>query len=132
VYSDLLVKQLEGTISYASYNVEPNEGLSQMQEDFDAIKPGTKPDTLSAAAYFAADKLIAAVKQVGKKNITPEAVQKVLANQKWELEGFAGPNRYPESTVISTPSCQVPMKSDGTTWDVVVPYGCSTKQFKVP
>ena len=131
LYTDVLVKPLANTVASVSYNVDTNPGMTQMQKDFDAIKPGVKPDTLSSGAYFAADKFIKAVKSLPKNKITPEAVQQVLAKQKWEIKGLAGPNNYPQSTVLSTPSCQMLLKSDGTKWETVVPFACSSKQFKV-
>ena len=131
LYTDILVKPLAGTVASVSFNVAPNAGLTQMQKDFDAIKPGANIDTLSAGAYFAADKLIMAAKKVGKSKITPESVQKVLATMTWSIKGLVGPNQYPASTVGSSPSCQMLMKSDGTKWDPVVSFACSSKQYKV-
>jgi ABC-type branched-subunit amino acid transport system substrate-binding protein len=132
LYTDVLLKPLAGTIAYAAYNAAPNAGLTQLEKDLDAIESGTKVTTANAAAYFAADKLIAAVKKVGKAKLTPEAVQAALAKQTWEIKGFAGPNKYPASTVVSSPACTTVLEdTDGSAWKVVVPYGCSSKTFKV-
>ena len=98
LFSDLLIEPLAGTVASAFYNIEPNDGLTQMQEDLEAFEPGTEVSATNAYAYFAADMFIQALKKVGT-NVTPEAVQEALANQTWEIEGFAGPTRYPESTV---------------------------------
>ena len=42
LYTDALLKPLAGTIAYSAYNVAPNAGLTQMQKDLDAVKPGTR------------------------------------------------------------------------------------------
>jgi len=130
LYTDLLVAPLAGTVAQSFYNVEPNEGLTQLQEDLEAFEPGTEISATNAPAYFAADMFIQALKEVGT-NVTPEAVQEALANQTWEIEGFVGPIEYPDSTVASTPSCNSLLESDGTAWTVVVPFGCSDKQYPV-
>jgi branched-chain amino acid transport system substrate-binding protein len=130
LYSELLVEPLAGTVAVSFYNVEPNEGLTQMQEDLEAFEPGTAISATNAPAYFAADMFIQALKEVGT-DLTPEAVQEALANQTWEIEGFVGPVEYPASTVASTPSCNSLLESDGTEWTVVVPYDCSDVQHPV-
>lgn len=130
LYTDLLVAPLAGTVAQSFYNVEPNDGLTQLQEDLEAFEPGTKISATNAPAYFAADMFIQALKEVGT-NLTPEAVQQALANQTWEIEGFVGPIRYPDSTVVSTPSCNSLLESDGTAWTVVEPYSCSDKTHPV-
>jgi ABC-type branched-subunit amino acid transport system substrate-binding protein len=130
LYTDLLVEPLAGTVAQSFYNVEPNEGLTQLQEDLEAFEPGTEISATNAPAYFAADMFIQALKEVGT-NVTPEAVQEALANQTWEIEGFVGPIEYPDSTVASTPSCNSLLESNGTAWTVVVPFGCSDKQYPV-
>jgi ABC-type branched-subunit amino acid transport system ATPase component len=74
LYTDLLVEQLAGTVAVAFYNVEPNHGLTQMQEDLEAFEPGTEVSASNAPAYFAADMFVQALKDVGP-NVTPDAVQ---------------------------------------------------------
>ena len=133
LYSDLVVKPLEGTLTGSSYNTAPNKGLTQMQEDVEAVAPGTKVTSLNAAAYFAADMFIQAVKTAakqGKANITPEAVQKAASVQTWEIPGLVGPTIYPASTQVAKKSCSTLLKSDGTTWNIVAPFTCSAKTFR--
>src|SRR5205814_2199474 len=84
LYSDLLLKPLAGTVSSSQYNASPNAGLTKLEADVDAVKPGTKLIGLNAAAYFSADMFIQALKKVGT-NVTPEAVQQALATQTWEI-----------------------------------------------
>jgi ABC-type branched-subunit amino acid transport system substrate-binding protein len=133
---DIFAKQLAGTISTSFFNIAPSPGLTQMKADFTAAgAPATTP-IFSEETYFAADIFIQAlktvVKQSGAKGITPEAVQKVLASQTWQINGLVGPIKYPASTVVSTPACGELITSSGTApWTVVYPYACSSKQFKI-
>ena len=64
-------------------------------------------------------------------DITPENVQKVAVTLTFEIKGLYGPTKYPESNVISTPSCGAIVLANGTGWDTVEPYACSTKTYKV-
>jgi branched-chain amino acid transport system substrate-binding protein len=130
LYSDLLIEPLAGTVASVFYNTEPNEGLTQMQEDLEAFEPGTEVSSTNVFAYFAADMFIQAVKEAAP-DISPESVQQALANQTWEIEGFVGPVQYPDSTVAPTPSCNALMLNDGTEWTVARPYDCSDRQFEV-
>jgi hypothetical protein len=133
---DILAKPLAGTLSLGFSNTQPTPALAQMKADFAAAgKSGTLP-LYSDATYFAADMFVKAVKAVvaksGVKGLTPEAVQKFLSTQTWELKGLAGPIKYPASTVLSTPSCSELLSSSGTApWDVVEPYSCSSQRYKV-
>jgi branched-chain amino acid transport system substrate-binding protein len=130
LFSDLLIEPLAGTVASVFYNTEPNDGLTQMQEDLEAFESGTEVSSTNVYAYFAADMFIQAVKEAAP-DITPESVQQALANQTWEIEGFVGPVRYPDSTVASTPSCNSLMMDDGTEWTVLRPYDCSDVQHEV-
>ena len=133
---DGFAKTLSGTISTSFFNIAPNPGLTQMKADFAAASaPATTP-IFSQETYFAADMFIQALKTVvkksGVKGITPEAVQKVLATQTWQINGLVGPIKYPAATVVSTPACGELITSSGTApWTVIAPYACSSKQFKI-
>jgi branched-chain amino acid transport system substrate-binding protein len=133
---DLFTKPLAGTVATGFYNTAPNPGLTQMQKDLDAVSQGKPPGTFFFAAYFAADMFIQgvknAMKKVGAKNLTPEAVQQALAKQSWEIKGLIGPTKYPASTVVPTPSCnELLTSSGGTTWDIAVPYACSYERIPI-
>jgi hypothetical protein len=105
-----------------------------MLDDIQKFKPGTKLDSGVAAAYFAADMFIQAVKTAakkGKSNITPEAVRKIAANQTWEIKGLVGPTIYPTSTAYQHQACIALMEdTDGTAWNIAEKYSCSSKTFK--
>ena len=111
-------------------------GQQKLKDSLDAFEPGAsaKLDTAMMAGYLSTDMFIQALKTVakkGKSNITPENVQKAAMNQTWEIEGVAGPTKYPNATVSSYPKCVGTVLSDGTTWQIVTPYACSTKTFPV-
>jgi hypothetical protein len=61
--------------------------------------------------------------------ITPENVQKVASTFTFELKGVKGPIEYPKATVMSFPACFSQFHSDGTKWETVVPFSCSTKTY---
>jgi ABC-type branched-subunit amino acid transport system substrate-binding protein len=136
LYSNLLVKPMEGSGVTATF-VNPEDtspGMALLKKDVDALEPGqsAKVDSGMISAYSSTDMFIQALKTVAKKGksaITPAAVQKAAAVQKWEIKGLAGPTNYPQSTGFDYPLCMTLMISDGTTWNTVVPYGCSTKKF---
>jgi branched-chain amino acid transport system substrate-binding protein len=130
---DVLAKQLAGTLTQAFYNTAPNAGLAQLEADLDAFKPGTKPVSYSnVPAYFAADMFIQAVKKVGR-DITPEAVQRALATQTWQMPGLVGPIKYPGSTVGPTPACGELLQdnADGSGFTTLQPYGCVDQQIRI-
>jgi ABC-type branched-subunit amino acid transport system substrate-binding protein len=135
LYSDVLVKALAGTVSWGFFNNEPNAGLTKMINDVEAVAPGTKLDSWVASSYFSADMFITALKGAAKKGtsgITPENVQKFASTMKWQIKGLVGPQTYPDATVAPTPSCtSLVGDPDGTAWETVLPYSCSSKRFKV-
>jgi branched-chain amino acid transport system substrate-binding protein len=126
-----LEKAMDGTLTSAFYNTEASDGLTQMQADFDAIKPGTKPNpTTNVPAYFAADMFIQALKKLGK-NITPDALQKEMSTMTWGITGLVGPLHYPDSTIITTPYCSELLQSTGGSYKVLKPYSCTEQRTKV-
>jgi ABC-type branched-subunit amino acid transport system substrate-binding protein len=110
-----------------------NTGLTQLEADLRAFKPGTKPVGYSnVPAYFAADMFIQALKKVGP-DITPEAVQQALAAQTWQIPGLAGPTEYPASTAVPTQWCQSVLQAapDGAGYTTLEPFACSTKTYPI-
>jgi ABC-type branched-subunit amino acid transport system substrate-binding protein len=130
---DALAKPLAGTVTLSFYSIEPNAGLTQLSADLEAFKPGTKPVSYAnVPAYFAADMFIQSLKKVGR-DITPEALQKALATQTWQIPGLVGPIRYPDSSVIPTPTCIALLQDnpDGSGFTTISPYTCSDKRTKI-
>jgi ABC-type branched-subunit amino acid transport system substrate-binding protein len=136
LYTDILVKPLKGSMTqFASYNFSSDTpGMKQMKADLDAYQPGAaaKTDVGSFYGYASADFFVQVLKKVaakGKSNITPENVQKVASTFTWDLPGVAGPTKFPQSTVMGFPACLSAMVDDGTAWQTVVPYKCSSKTY---
>jgi hypothetical protein len=129
----LLAGPMAGTVTSSFYNTATNAGLTQMQSDIQAFKPGTPLVAYSnVPAYFAADMFIQALKKVGK-NITPQSVQQALANQTWSIPGLVGPLTYPASTAVPTPACSELLldASASAGFQTLEPYTCSSKQYSV-
>ena len=135
LYSDLFAKALEGSVASVQYQpfAEDTPAQQQMVEDIHAFKADAAINSGVAASYFAADMLISSLKQLKKqgKEITPENVQAVAAKSTFEVKGLFGPTKFPDSNVRPTPACTAIVQANGTTWDTVEPYVCSSKTFKV-
>jgi ABC-type branched-subunit amino acid transport system substrate-binding protein len=129
--SSALAKTLAGTVTADFYNSAPNPGLTQMQNAMNAISPNTQLVGYSnVPGYFAASMFVQALEKAGAKD-TPQAIQKALATQTWQIKGLVGPTQYPASTVIPTPTClELLGDSTGTGFTVLDPYTCSYKSFK--
>lgn len=135
LYSDLLAGPLEGSVASVQFQpfVEDTPAQQQMVEDVHAFKADAAINSGVAASYFAADIFISTLKQLKKqkKDITPENVQALAAKSTYEVEGLFGPVDFPKAFVRSTPACTAIVQANGTSWDTVEPYVCSTKTFKV-
>jgi len=126
-----LTKAMAGTVTAAFYNTQPNPALTQMETDLQAFKAGTMPvGYANVPAYFAADMFVQALKKVGR-NLTPQAIQQALATQTWQIPGLVGPTDYPAATVGASPACAELLSDDGTAYNVLQPYSCSSKTFPV-
>ncbi|HWE70323.1 MAG TPA: ABC transporter substrate-binding protein [Acidimicrobiales bacterium] len=128
-----LQSSMAGTITANFYNSSPNPGLTQMQNAMNAISPNTALVGYSnVPGYFGASMFVQAVEKVGN-NDTPQAVQKALATQTWQIPGLVGPTKYPASTVVASPACQELLQdnANGSGYTIVAPYSCSYKTFKV-
>jgi len=130
LYADTLAAPMKGSyasVTFTAFDI-PSDGYTQMKTDVAAIKPDYAIDTGVFAGYTSTDMFIQALKAAAKSGgISPENVQAHAANQTWEIKGFAGPTKYPDSSVKPTPACNSLTYSDGTSWKTVVPYTCSDK-----
>jgi len=134
LYSDGLLAALKG--SYANVTFSPfdvaTDGLSDMKKYMTEVKPDYTIDTGVFAAWTSTDMFIQAVKAAAKDGgISPENVREKAAHQTWEIKGFAGPTKYPDSFARPTPTCAALTYDDGTMWKTIVPYGCSSKVWPV-
>jgi branched-chain amino acid transport system substrate-binding protein len=135
LYSDLLVKPMANSLSSVQFQPlnDSTPALEKMKTAIEDFKSGTTISSDVAIAYFAADMLIQAIKGTQKagKAITPENVQATAAKATFGIKGLFGPTKYPASTVKPSPACTALVQSNGTTWETVEPYACSSKTFKV-
>ena len=73
--------------------------------------------------YFSADYFIKLLKATGK-NLTAQSFQQTAAKYTYEIKDVIGPTYYPQGFQVG-PSCTVYSQSNGTAWEVAVPYDCS-------
>ena len=81
------------------------------------------PSVLAAVGYFSADMFINALKKTGK-NLTVEAFQKVSSKLKYNVKNTAGPTVFPKDSEAPG-TCGTLVTSNGTGYDVTVPYFCA-------
>jgi hypothetical protein len=108
--------------------------VTQLNDDVAAIDPNVAIDTGVSTAYMSTDMFIQALKTVAEKGeqyITPENVRLAAAHQTWEIEGLAGPTKYPDSTVMSTPACAGYALATATEWRTIVPFACTDKRWPI-
>jgi ABC-type branched-subunit amino acid transport system substrate-binding protein len=95
-------------------------GVKQMVDD---LKKADAPlGVLSAVGYLSADMFIAALKKTGK-NLTIDAFQKAASKLQYNVNKTAGPTSFPKDRV-QPGVCGTLVTSNGTGYDVTVPYFC--------
>jgi hypothetical protein len=135
-YTPLLLQALKGAYvftQFAGFEAD-SPGVKKANKEIEAFKPGTKPSITLAAGYFSADMFIKSVKQALKssKTLTSAAVQKAAANMTYQIKGTIGPTKYPASFKQGTESCSTLFYDpDGTAFEIVQPYSCTTKTYPV-
>ena len=96
--------------------------MKQLIEDVRAFDPDVTLALSVEAGYLAADMFIEALKKTGK-NLTPESLQKATSTITYKLPGVQCPTTYPESSDWKQQTGGTGLvKSNGTTFDIVVPY----------
>jgi len=121
------------SIPYHAFN-EDTPGVAALKADVAALDPAAVIDSGVATGYMTADMFIQALTTVaaeGTEYITPENVRLAAANQTWQIEGFAGPTKYPDSTVSGTPYCNSYALDTGDEWKTVVPFDCSDHKWPI-
>lgn len=96
-------------------------GVKQMVTDLQ--KANAPLGVLSAVGYLSADMFIAALKKAGK-NLTTASFQKAASKLKYDVQNTAGPTTFPKDRV-QPGVCGTLVTSNGTGYDVTVPYFCS-------
>lgn len=95
-------------------------GVKQMVTDLN--KAGAPLGVLSAVGYLSADMFIAALKKTGK-NLTVAAFQKAASTLQYNVANTAGPTSFPKDK-LQPGVCGTLVTSNGTGYDVTVPYFC--------
>jgi ABC-type branched-subunit amino acid transport system substrate-binding protein len=95
-------------------------GVKQMVADLN--KANAPLGVLSAVGYLSADMFIAALKKTGK-NLTVDAFQKAAGSLQYNVKNTAGPTSFPKDRV-QPGVCGTLVTSNGTGYDVTVPYFC--------
>jgi ABC-type branched-subunit amino acid transport system substrate-binding protein len=134
-YSPLLLGALKGAyvfVQFAGFEAD-SAGIKTMNDQIDAYKPGTKPSLALAAGYFSADMFIQAVKNSLKtsKTLTSASVQKAAAKMTYQIKDTVGPTHFPASFTTPNKSCATLEYDDGTAFQIVQPFYCTTKTFPV-
>jgi branched-chain amino acid transport system substrate-binding protein len=136
LYSDQILGSFKGSVVFTVFAPlgDPTPANTQLRADLKVVDPKQTPDLGSAVGYLSTDMFIQALKAVvkakGTSYISPENVQQAAAYMTFEVKGMMGPTKYPDSTVIPTPTCSgVVVDTDGAHWKTVEPYSCSYKTY---
>ena len=134
LYSDQLVPAMKGSyanVTFAPFDT-PTDGLADLKKYMTEVKSDYAIDTGVFSAWTSTDMFIQALKAAHKDGgISPENVHDKAMHQTWQIKGFAGPTRYPDSLARSIPACRALTYDDGTMWKTIVPFACSEKSWPV-
>ncbi len=122
-YDPRLVARASGEAVFAQFDLPESSkpGISKVVDDLKAAG-ATSITQPMLAAYFSADMFIRILKKVGK-NLTPEAFSKAASKFTYQIKDTIGPTKYPKAFKQGAP-CGTLVQSDGTKYDIAVPYGC--------
>jgi hypothetical protein len=126
-YSDALLKGLADTYIATSFSPfeQHTKGIDKVVADIKAFKADAKPSATMAVGYFAADFFVKAVKKLGVKNLTREALQKTAAHMTYSIPDTVGPTQYPKAFQAMNTYCAGTVYDDGTQFTVAVPFNCT-------
>ena len=136
LYSDLLVKALEGSVASVQYQPfgRGHAGAAADGRGHPRVQ-GRRRDQLGCGGVVLrgrhADHLAEAAEEAEASRSPARTSRAVAAKTTFEVKGLFGPTKYPNSNVRPTPACTAIVQANGTTWETVEPYVCSTKTFKV-
>jgi branched-chain amino acid transport system substrate-binding protein len=128
-YDPRIVSAAQGQTVFTQFSLpEAAPDNANMQKVVDTLKkylPSDQAITQGVlAGYFSADFFVAAVKKAGK-NLTPEGLQKATSKLTYQVKDVVGPTPYPDAFKYGTP-CGTLAQSNGTAYEVAVPYACYT------
>jgi ABC-type branched-subunit amino acid transport system substrate-binding protein len=128
-YAPQLIKPLQD--SYVSLGWATPESTSpQMQKVVQTLTNAgvTTIGLGEMAAYFSADYFVKLLQATGK-NLTAKAFQQAAAKYTYKIQNVIGPTYYPQGFQVG-PSCTTFAKSNGTAFEVSVPYTCYPTALK--
>jgi branched-chain amino acid transport system substrate-binding protein len=112
-------------IAFTPWETTGVPAMDQMKADVQAVKSDQLLTQAVAYGYFAADLFVSILEKTGR-DLTRENFMKVAnGNFTWELEGVSGPVSFPNYHQNFNP-CAAFVKSNGTGFEVAVPYTCGT------
>jgi ABC-type branched-subunit amino acid transport system substrate-binding protein len=123
-YDPALAAPSKGGSVYVQFGAfETADTVPGVKTMVDNLEQADAPlSTLSAVGYLSADMFIAALKKTGK-NLTVENFQKAASKLKYNVAKTAGPTTFPKDRV-QPGVCGTLVTSNGTGYDVTVPYFC--------
>lgn len=114
-------------VQFGAFETAPDvPAVQTMVDDLDAA--GAPKSVLSAAGWLSADMFIQALKKTGK-NLTIENFQKAANKLTYKQKGLVGPTPLGDKPRPSP--CGTLVTSNGTGYDVSVPYFCA-KAYPYP
>jgi ABC-type branched-subunit amino acid transport system substrate-binding protein len=128
-YAPQLIVPLKDTYTSTQW-ATPESTAPAMQKALKTLNDAgiTQIGTGELVGYFSADYFIKLLKATGK-NLTAQKFQQVAAKYTYELKGVIGPTYYPQGFQVG-PSCGSYSKSNGTEWEVAVPFECFPTALK--
>jgi branched-chain amino acid transport system substrate-binding protein len=128
-YAPQLIVPLKDTYTSVGW-ATPEATTPQMKQIVKTLNDAgiTSIGTAELVGYFSADYFIQVLKKVGK-NLTPQAFQKAASTYTFSIPNVVGPTYYPQGFQVG-PSCTTFAKSNGTAWEVSVPYQCFPTALK--
>lgn len=124
-YDPRIVASAKGQTVFTQFDLPEdtsNAAMQQVTNNIKAVAGGAAITQGTLAAYFSADSFVAALKKAGK-NLTPEGLAKAMSSLTYQVPGIVGPTKYPAAQTQGAP-CGLLTQSDGTKYNIVVPYAC--------
>jgi ABC-type branched-subunit amino acid transport system substrate-binding protein len=125
-YDPRIVKAAETLDVYTQWttpeSAPTNANIAKVVASIQKENPEATLSLGALAGWYAADMFIQAVKGAGK-NVTTPAIQQFASKMTYQIKGVIGPTTYPKAYTLGT-SCAQLAKSNGTAFEVMVPYNC--------
>ena len=128
-YAPQLIVPLKDTYTSTGW-ATPESTAPEMMKAVKTLNDAgiTQIGTGELVGYFSADYFIKLLKATGK-NLTAQRFQQIAAKYTYALKDVIGPTYYPQGFQVG-PSCTSLSKSNGTAWEIAVPYACYPTALK--